>query len=376
VTRRLALGAALLLAASVIAYALAIVLPPTTRLTMAASSRWPAEAPRVVLVALVAVAIAAVAFRRAPRRFAIATAIVTAVAVLFSVTLMTRFVVSAGVSVNPLRGLVFTSMDTPADAREAYAPGLSAVVYRAARADPAPIIVYAHGGGWFQGSATDAAHDMRWFADHGWLVISVDYRLATDAHPTWDEAPGDIGCALVWVRANAARLGGDPGRLVMAGDSAGGNLAIDVAYAAAQGRAQSSCGGTVPVPDAVVVQYPVVDPQNAYDNGFPVEGAEPKMFVTRYLGELTPDRMRAVTSSTYLSPAAPPTLIVEPEQDGLIPTSGVLRFAEQARAAGVDVTLIRLPYANHAYDQIAAGSIGNQAGLAIRRNYLVAQGLG
>jgi acetyl esterase len=282
--------------------------------------------------------------------------------------------------VNPLRGLVFSSMDAAADSRTAYAyadgQALWAVIYRADRTDPAPVIVYAHGGGWFQGSAEDAAHDLRWFADRGWLVVSVDYRLATQRHPTWDEAPRDVACALVWAEANAARFGGDPARLVIAGDSAGGNLAVNVAYAAAQHRAQSSCGGVVPVPKAVVVQYPVVDPQNAYDNGYPVPGAEPKMFVERYVGVRSPERMRSIASATYISGSAPPTLIIEPDRDGLIPTSGVVRFAEQVRAAGVDVTLVRLPYANHAYDQIAADSMGNQAGLTIRRDYLVRHGLG
>jgi beta-mannosidase len=52
-----------------------------------------------------------------------------------------------------------------------------------------------------------------------------------------------VACALVWTAQNAALLGGDPTRLVVAGDSAGGNLAVNLAYAAALGQAQSGCGG-------------------------------------------------------------------------------------------------------------------------------------
>jgi acetyl esterase/lipase len=288
---------------------------------------------------------------------------------------------AAGGSADPVGGLWLSGMEAPADAHETYAVAggqpLSAAVYRPVRG-PAPVLVYIHGGGWIAGRAADGGHDLRWFADRGWLAISVDYRLATATDAAWDKAPRDVACALVWVQANAARWGGDPARLAVAGDSAGGNLAVNVAYAAGQHRAVSGCGGQVPVPRAVLVQYPVVDPQDAYEHGRAVPGADPKEFVERYLGgtpQRYPDRLRAITSQTYLSPAAPPTLVIEPGNDSLIPTAGVLRFAERARSAGVDLTLYRIPYAGHAYDQMAAGSLGNRAALTIREHYLRAHGL-
>jgi len=369
---------------AILALVLAAALPSTlNRLTMAASSRWPVVAPRVVLIALVTACVSAVAVIRGGRRWGMTAAVVTGLALVASGTMtaaISRAASTAGGSANPLNGLVYAAPGATADARETIGDtGQPAVIYRPRSGREAPIIVYAHGGGWFQGDAAESGHDMRWFADRGWLVISVGYRLATAFHATWDEAHRDIGCALIWVRANAARWGGDPDRLALMGDSAGGNLAINVAYAAAAGRAQSSCNGAVPVPDVVVTQYPVVDPQNAYDHGFPVRDTEPRMFIKRYIGgtpQQFPERIRTISSATYVSASAPATLIVEPDRDGLIPTSGVLRFAEQARAAGVDVTVVRIPFANHAFDQIAPGSLGNQASLTIRQAYLVRQGLG
>jgi acetyl esterase len=59
---------------------------------------------------------------------------------------------------------------------------------------------------------------------------------------------------------------------------------VNLAYSAALGRARSGCGGQVPTPEAVLVQYPIVAPQDAYDNGYPIRGFEPKMFTERYLG--------------------------------------------------------------------------------------------
>ena len=125
--------------------------------------------------------------------------------------------------------------------------------------------------GWFQGSAAATAN-ICWFADRGWLVISAEYRLSTVAESTWDSAPDDMACALAWTTQNAARFGGDPQRVVIAGQSAGGNLAINLGYGAASGQAQSGCGGQVPVPAAVVVYVPVVDPQDAYNYGVPMPG--------------------------------------------------------------------------------------------------------
>jgi acetyl esterase/lipase len=242
-----------------------------------------------------------------------------------------------------------------------------------------PILVYVHGGGFMAGTRLETATDLRWFADQGWLVVSVDYRLWTEGNPTWDKAPRDVACALGWVHRNAQRFGGDTSRLALLGDSAGGNLAINLAYAAAQGLAPTDCGDPVPAPQAVVVQYPAVDPIALYEDGYPVPGFEPQMLATGYLGgrpDDVPERVRAISSATYLTNRAPPTLIIEPASDVLVPSASVYAFAEQAIAAGVDVELVRIPYANHVYNQMAANSLGNQARLTITKRYLTDQGLG
>jgi len=167
-------------------------------------------------------------------------------------------------------------------------------------------------------------------------------------------------------------------RLALLGDSAGGSLAINLAYSAALGQAESDCGGEVPVPGAVVVQYPAVDPLSIYEHGYPVPGFEPKMLMSGYIGgqpNALPNRVLAISSYTYISSKAPPTLILEPEKDSLVPPWSVYRFADYARFAGVDVELIRIPFANHVYNQIAVNSIGNQARLSITERYLVERGL-
>ncbi|MGP9812766.1 alpha/beta hydrolase [Rhodopseudomonas sp. NSM] len=91
----------------------------------------------------------------------------------------------------------------------------------------APALVFFHGGGWVIGNLD--THDVvcRAIADEGQLiVISVDYRLAPEHK--FPAAVEDVIAATQWVADNARKLGIDPERLCVGGDSAGGNLAAVV----------------------------------------------------------------------------------------------------------------------------------------------------
>jgi acetyl esterase len=286
---------------------------------------------------------------------------------------------AAGGSVNIFRALAPSSVTAASpDASAVYhtvdGQALSVAIYRPPGPPRAwPVLFFIHGGGWNGGSNDTARTDYRWYANHGWLVISTQYRLATPADPTWNQAPGDVACALAWTARNATRLGADLNRLVLAGDSAGGNLAINLGYSAAAGTARSNCGGTVPVPAAVVVTYPAVNPVSVYDDTFTFGSVSGRAAVAEYAGgtpQQYPGRYRAISSSTYITRKAPQTLIIEPEHDSRVPPGAVYAFAGQARAAGVDVTLAAIPFANHAFNFYAAGTIGDQACLTITQNYL------
>ena len=227
----------------------------------------------------------------------------------------------------------------------------------------APVLVYVHGGGWVAGDRSAQSTDMRWFAEQGWLVVSVDYTLSSAERHLWDVTQDQIGCALGWVVDNAPRYGGDPTRLSLSGASAGGNLAINTAYLSAAGRLRSSCGGTMPKVAAVSVMYPVVDPAGFYANPDPALGGTSRGMVGAYTGgspQEFPDRYARISSDTYITAGAPPTLILVGEADHLVPVDGTYRFADRARAAGAEVELVTLPYADHVFDA-RRGSIGQQA---------------
>ncbi|WP_049927285.1 alpha/beta hydrolase [Halopiger goleimassiliensis] len=94
-----------------------------------------------------------------------------------------------------------------------------------------PLICYFHGGGWVIGSIETHDDVCRKLADEtGYPVVSVDYGLAPE-HP-FPEGLEDCYAALEWAAASAADLGADPDRIVLAGDSAGGNLAAATALLA------------------------------------------------------------------------------------------------------------------------------------------------
>jgi acetyl esterase len=375
--------------AGVVLLAIGAVLDPgLNAFTLRSSLVWAPIGPHLVVLSLVALALALISGRHGARAMARVAAVIASVALAASAAITGRIawtIHAAGGAVDPLAAILVSpiALGGP-DRRETYTTvegvPLAISIYDAAPRGrgPAPVFLYIHGGGWVSGTADGMAAYARWFADHGWLVLSVEYRLATAERPTWDKAPADVACALVWAAANAARLGGDATHIVVFGESAGGNLAINLAYAAVTGEARSGCGGEVPMPAAAVAVYPVVDPQAAYDHPVPSSIASPKAFITAYLGgtpQAYPDRMRAISSATYLSGKAPRTLILAPERDVLIPPAGVYRFVEQARAAGVDVTLVRMPFANHGFDMSglirlpAANSLGNQS-RSIILNYL------
>ncbi|MEU6254502.1 carboxylesterase family protein [Streptomyces sp. NPDC047043] len=111
------------------------------------------------------------------------------------------------------------------------------------RAD-CPVLVWVHGGGFLAGSPASPWYDGRSFARDGVVTVTVGHRLGVEGFAPLDDVPTNRGLrdlllALDWVRDNIAAFGGDPGRVTLAGQSAGGAAVLALLSSpAAEGRFQ------------------------------------------------------------------------------------------------------------------------------------------
>jgi acetyl esterase/lipase len=222
-------------------------------------------------------------------------------------------------------------------------------------AAPHPAMIYVFGGGWVSGDRAQLPAYFQWLTSRGLTVFAVDYRLATPANPGWDKAPGDIKCAVGWVRANAGRHGVDPDRIVLGGNSAGANLAMLAAYTAGDDRVPSSCPAGDTSVRAVVQFYGPTDLTSAYrDTG----STNARAMMETYLGgtpDTVPDRYRRNSPMTYVRPGLPPTLILQGERDSVVPAAQATELAARLTASGVPNSLVMLPATEHSFDGLYGG---------------------
>jgi acetyl esterase len=209
-------------------------------------------------------------------------------------------------------------------------------IYRPQADEPLPVVVYFHGGGFVIGDI--ASHDticQRLAAGVPALVVSVDYRLAPEHR--FPAAVVDCDAATRWVSAHASELGGDPARLAVAGDSAGGNLSAVVA------RRARDAGGP-PIAFQLLV-YPGTDMTCALPShtengtGYLLDSDTINWFFEHYLADADPRDPDASPLFVDDLSGLPPALVVTAEFDPLRDEGEA--YAERLRQAGVSVTTSR-----------------------------------
>ncbi|WP_051021125.1 alpha/beta hydrolase [Nocardia araoensis] len=312
-----------------------------------------------MVLAVVATGLALTALRSAERgRRAAGT--VTGVAVVglalsvaTSATLMFAAHDAAGVWVRFAPAVPFRSVGDAPDETVTYATvdgqPIQADLYLPARGQaPAPLVVSIHGGAFVGGSRGTDAYTT-WLAENGYAVLDVDYRLSDEAAHRWDTADADIACALTWAAGNAQRYDWDMRRVATFGESAGGNLAIDVANKVDAGALRPSCGnaGDLPKVRAAIALYPVVDlAASGTETALGVDAAR------QYLGgtpEQYPERYTATSSAPHVTAASPPTLLIQGSSDHLVLAEHTAAYAAALETAGVPQRYVELPFLEHAF---------------------------
>jgi acetyl esterase/lipase len=231
--------------------------------------------------------------------------------------------------------------------------------YRPARPEApggAPLVVMIHGGGW-QGGGRYAMGLTRWagyLASAGLAVVSIDYRLAPAT--TYPDSFGDCLDAVDWAVANAGRLGADPARVGLWGDSAGGHLALLLATSQTRGDVggpRLACGGGRL--RAVAAWYPPTDLPALHE----AEAGAGGTVVRQFVGadpEAAPARWREASPIHQVHPEAPPTLLLQGTRDLLVPAAQATRYAERAAEVGAACELHVVEGAVHGFDRVAPGA--------------------
>lgn len=230
---------------------------------------------------------------------------------------------------------------------------LPARVYRPAEAGPGPlpIILYFHGGGWVIATIDTYDSSARALANGaGAIVVSVEYRKGPEDR--FPSAHDDAIAAYRFVLQHAAPLGGDERHVAVAGESAGGNLAFNVALAARDQK--------LPMPVHELLVYPVASTDltaaSVQENARakPLSRAALEWFI-RYYGRGPQD-----TADTRLNllgvsdlQGLPPTTIILAQIDPL--RSGGEMLGERLRTAGVPTETRLYPGVTHEF--FGAGAV-------------------
>ena len=229
------------------------------------------------------------------------------------------------------------------------ADGVPVRVYRPSAEDNLPVVVYFHGGGWTIGSVDvyDTVTRALANAAHA-IVVSVEYRLAPE-HP-YPEPLDDCWTALEWVTNNTSVFEGDPSRIAVAGDSAGGNIAAVVALMARDAGVPLALQALIyPVTDASMSSASYAD----NGEGYLLETKQMQWFVDCYT------RGDADVADWHISPLrAPdvagvaPAVVITAEYDPLRDEGEA--YAKRLADAGVPVELTRYDGMIHAFCALPA----------------------
>ena len=229
---------------------------------------------------------------------------------------------------------------------------LQARLYDATPGHPGePIILYFHGGGWVTGNLDTYDESDRALANQAHaMVLSVAYRLAPENK--FPAAHDDAFASYKWLLANAATLGADPRRIAVAGESAGGNLAINVSIAARDAHIRP------PVHQLLIYPVAGVDTHTpsyiADEYAIPLGSADVAWYVNNTIrspADLQDPRLDLIGKADLHN--LPPTTIVSAEIDPLESDGTFLTYKLQAQG----VTVNRTEYGGTTHEFFGMGPV-------------------
>lgn len=223
----------------------------------------------------------------------------------------------------------------------------------------APLLVFVHGGAWSTGDKTNGgATKGPWANAKGWAFASANYRLVP--HVTVEQQAADLAKAVAWLRANAAKEGLDPDRIVLMGHSAGAHL---VALLGTDTRYLQKAGVPVSAVDGVILLDGA-----AYDvpSRTSVEMNIVKPLYEQAIGT-DPARQAALSPTHHAAaPNSPKWLIlpIERRTDGIAQSHGL---ADALTKAGASATVVVVRGESHGSLNKGLGEKGDFATAEVER---------
>jgi len=201
---------------------------------------------------------------------------------------------------------------------------------------PRPAYVVIHGGGWRSNTAQRFYPYANSLVDHGFVGISVEYRLASkdktkDNATTVFDCVKDARAAVRYVRANAKQLGVDPDRIAVGGGSAGGHLALAAALFDGIDHEDEDLSVSCR-PDALVLLFAVLDTsKEGYGHAF--------------IGE----DWKKLSPRHHIRPGMPPTILFHGDKDRVAPLPILNRFCKAMEENDVAYRLVLEQGGVHGY---------------------------
>ncbi len=219
--------------------------------------------------------------------------------------------------------------------------------------EKSPAVLLIHGGGWKEGDkrqAREIEFGMT-LAKNGFVAASINYALRSDGKFPLNLQ--DCKNGVRYLRAHADELGIDPDRISVMGGSAGGHLALLVAYTADQPNLAPSqpYPGVSDKVSSVVDFYGISNLATRKEtdpNGKPLK-IEPLDSTTQSIFGSTPQDWKKASPITYVKRDVPPTLILHGKKDTTVDSDQSQELADALRKAGATFEIIWLPNAPHSF---------------------------
>ncbi len=220
-----------------------------------------------------------------------------------------------------------------------------------------PCLIVVHGGSWKQGNNSEIAAANNYFANEGYQVATIEYRLAPKfPSPAQQE---DLHSAFKWLRQHSAELKIDTTNFVMMGRSAGASIILTMGYTGNENGVK----GIAAFYGAVAMPWSYKNPDNPWI-------MDSRQVQRDFLGgtpEEVPERYNAESPLFHVTKDSPPTFLAHATNDAHVWHIQSVAMQNQLRKQGVKNYLLTIPWGTHGFEYNLNGPAGQLSMYSVER---------